>query len=209
MPSKCLAHCRRRRTKAGDLATRVSKRKRSWPHCATRSWPARSGNLATRAADFDPRPMTLVGAITDDRRTALRAAVEPGWRRPRARRATGCAIFGGELPGSSLHASDPATLTTAGAAHELLGSDRLAPAAGRSVGRTHANVARVTEVFLRREAQAGRWDRSASRRRRSQPATNGSRRRSPAPAGARQRAGSRSCCTHRSGWQRRPHWVAC
>ena len=36
----------------------------------------------------------------------------------------------------------------------LFGSDRLAPVAWLdAVGRTHANVARVTEVFLRREAQ--------------------------------------------------------
>jgi len=66
-------------------------------------------------------------------------------------------LFGGDLPGVvAFTPSDPATLTTAGDTPptSLFGSDRLAPAAWLdTVGRTHANVARVTEVFLRREAQ--------------------------------------------------------
>jgi hypothetical protein len=118
-------------------------------------------NVATRAADFGIRvpDLTLLGAITDDRRAALRASVETrlaaaasGTPRDRLR-----AFFGGDLPGvATFTPPDPATLTTAGDTPptSLFGSDRLAPAAWLdAVGRTHANVARVTEVFLRREAQ--------------------------------------------------------
>lgn len=117
-------------------------------------------NVATRAADFGIRvpDRTLLGAITDDQRTALRASVETrlaaasGTPRDRLR-----ALFGGELPGVvSFTPPDPTALTTAGNTPpaSLFGSDRLAPVAWLdAVGRTHANVARVTEVFLRREAQ--------------------------------------------------------
>ena len=117
-------------------------------------------NVATRAADFGIRvpDLTLLGAITDDQRTALRASVETrlaaasGTPRDRLR-----ALFGGELPGVvPFTPSDPTALTTAGDTPpaSLFGSDRLAPVAWLdAVGRTHANVARVTEVFLRREAQ--------------------------------------------------------
>ena len=117
-------------------------------------------NVATRAADFGIRvpDLTLLGAITDDQRTALRTSVESrlaaasGTPRDRLR-----ALFGGELPGVvPFTPRDATTLTTAGdtAPASLFGSDRLAPAAWLdAVGRTHANVARLTEVFLRREAQ--------------------------------------------------------
>jgi len=118
-------------------------------------------NVAARAADFGIRipDLTLLGPITSDQRTALRASVESrlapavsGTPRDRLR-----ALFGGELPGVvAFTLSDPATIATAGDTPpaSLFGSDRLAPAAWLdAVGRTHANVARVAEVFLRREAQ--------------------------------------------------------
>lgn len=117
-------------------------------------------NAATRAADFGIRvpDLTLLGAIADDQRSALRASIESrlaaasGTPRDRLR-----TLFGGQLPGVVAFAPpDPAVLATAGDTPpaSLLGTDRLAPAAWLdAVGRTHANVARITEVFLRREAQ--------------------------------------------------------
>jgi hypothetical protein len=122
-------------------------------------------NMATRAADFGIRvpDLTLLGAITDNQRTALRASVETrlaaasGTPRDRLR-----ALFGGELPGVvPFTPPDPTALTTAGDTPpaSLFGRDRLAPVAWLdAVGRTHANVARVTEVFLRREAQGRRLE---------------------------------------------------
>jgi hypothetical protein len=118
-------------------------------------------NVVTRSADFGIRipDLTLLSVITDDQRAALRASVETrlaaaasGAPRDRLR-----ALFGGELPGVvTFTPPDPTALTTAGDTPpaSLFGSNRLAPVAWLdAVGRTHANVARVTEVFLRREAQ--------------------------------------------------------
>jgi hypothetical protein len=146
----------------GDLATRVFEAEAILAALRDALVAGRDlQTVATRAADFGIRvpDLTLLGPVTDDRRAALRASVETrlaaaasGTPRDRLR-----ALFGGDLPGVvTFTPRDPATLTTAGDTPpmSLFGSDRLAPAAWLdAVGRTHANVARVTEVFLRREAQ--------------------------------------------------------
>ena len=120
---------------------------------------AERGRAGGRLRHPRARPDAARARSPTTRRTALRASVETrlaaaasGTPRDRLR-----ALFGGDLPGVvTFTPRDPATLTTAGDTPptSLFGSDRLAPAAWLdAVGRTHANVARVTEVFLRREAQ--------------------------------------------------------
>ena len=105
------------------------------------------GRLRIRAPD-----LTLLGAITGDQRTALRASVE---RRLAAVSGSAAHFARAELPGVvtfTCHPSD-APADCAHAARGLFGSDRREKPWVDAVGRTHANVARATEVFPRREAQ--------------------------------------------------------
>jgi hypothetical protein len=108
--------------------------------------------------------LALTGDITAEHRAALRAAIEgrlsaagSGSARDRLR-----AIFGGDLPGVvGFTPHDPATLTTAAdpPPASLFGNERAAPEAWLdATGRTHPNVARLTDVFLRREAQGRRLE---------------------------------------------------
>jgi hypothetical protein len=120
-----------------------------------------ASGVAVRAAAFGIRvpDLALTGGISAGHRAALRSAVEgrlsaasSGTPRDRLR-----ALFGGDLPGVvTITPRDPATLMTATDPPPagLFGSERAAPAAWLdATGRTRANVARLTEVFLRREAQ--------------------------------------------------------
>ena len=169
-------------------------------------------NVATRAADFGIRvpDLTLLGAITDDQRTALRASVETrlaaaasGTPRDRLR-----ALFGGELPGVvTVHAARPDDADD-GRRHAAREPVReRSPGAGRPGSMRWAARTRTSRASPRSSCagkrRAGRSNRCASHRRRSRPATSGSPRRSPAPAVARRSAGCRSSCTRRSAWRRR------
>jgi hypothetical protein len=126
-----------------------------------------ASGVAMRAAAFGIRVPHLAltgGDISTDHRAALRAAIEgrlsaaaSGTPRDRLR-----ALFGGDLSGViSFTPGDPAALMTATDPPPagLLGNERAVAAAWLdATGRTHANVARLTEVFLRREAQGRRLE---------------------------------------------------
>ncbi len=120
-----------------------------------------AAGVALHAAAFGIRvpDLALSGDISADHRAALRAAIEgrllaasSGTPGDRLR-----ALFGGDLPGVvTFTPRDPATLSTATdpPPPSLFGNEPAAPAAWLdAAGRTHAPVARLTEVFLRREAQ--------------------------------------------------------